>query len=564
MLFDSNAKAGIAALTLAAALGFASPSAFSQATVGLSWPGCADLKAGDFRKVKLDIAHPASPVRMAIAKDGRMFFASLDGTVWSWVAGGAVSNVANVTVSRGGVAFGLYGLTLDPAFETNGYMYLLYSANAVAGTPGLPAQLWRYPYRTATGKLDLAAGRKLLEYTVTKNGREDHSGGAMAWDAQGNLYVSTGDNAGSEQNFGNVDETKADYNSLRSAGNTNDLRGKILRIHPEPDGSYAIPAGNLFLPGTVGARPEIYAMGNRNPYTLHVDAVTGLLVWGDVGPQAGEFSATKGPAGMDEFNATRTAGNFGWPQFIGPNLAYNDFDYAGNKTGPLFDSLAPMNNSVFNTGLKALPRSRGSAIAYGKDGKHNPWPGFARGSAISITGPVYRYDGKNPSRIKLPPHLEGKWLISDTYQAWFRAVTLDASLEKAVAVNDFLPGLTFGGAGSIAVLDLRIGPDGALYVLEYSSRTVSRVEYAGTCLPDVTPSAVLPGAMGGKVFVLAPVTGPGSDGTILLPEGRAGFRLFDAGGREIFRYRRAQTGNLNVSLPSAMAGGALVRGLWLD
>jgi len=39
---------------------------------------------------------------------------------------------------------------------------------------------------------------------------------------------------------------RAAYDSQKSASNENDLRGKILRIHPQPDGTYTIPSGNMF------------------------------------------------------------------------------------------------------------------------------------------------------------------------------------------------------------------------------------------------------------------------------------------------------------------------------
>ena len=70
------------------------------------------------------------------------------------------------------------------------------------------------------------------------------------------------------------------YDAQRSAGNPNDLRGKILRIHPEADGSYTIPEGNLFPKGTAGTRPEIYVMGCRNPYRISVDQRTSYFVLG--------------------------------------------------------------------------------------------------------------------------------------------------------------------------------------------------------------------------------------------------------------------------------------------
>ena len=58
----------------------------------------------------------------------------------------------------------------------------------------------------------------------------------------------------------------------RSAINTNDLRGKALRITVADNGSYTAPSGNLFAPGTAGTRPEVYAMGFRNPFRIQVDS----------------------------------------------------------------------------------------------------------------------------------------------------------------------------------------------------------------------------------------------------------------------------------------------------
>ena len=75
------------------------------------------------------------------------------------------------------------------------------------------------------------------------------------------------------------------WDARRASGNTQDLRGKILRITPRADGGYAIPAGNLFADSTQG-RPEIYTMGHRNPYRIAVDRRSGFLYWGDVGPDA--------------------------------------------------------------------------------------------------------------------------------------------------------------------------------------------------------------------------------------------------------------------------------------
>src|SRR5690606_4791822 len=115
-----------------------------------------------------------------------------------------------------------------------------------------------------------------------------HFGGGMTWDKDGNLYLSIGADSHPTQysplpftNEGGRGEDEA-----RTASNTNDLRGKIIRIRPQSDGSYLIPEGNLFAQDSPNTLPEIYVMGNRNPWRLSIDPKTGYLHWGEVGPDA--------------------------------------------------------------------------------------------------------------------------------------------------------------------------------------------------------------------------------------------------------------------------------------
>ncbi|MDB5051075.1 MAG: hypothetical protein JWO30_4146 [Fibrobacteres bacterium] len=547
---------------------FALGPAQAQPGTGLSWPTCPDLQPADFRKVSVAVKHPSSPTKMKIADDGRMFFVNTGGSVWMYdPKTSATTTLANIPVIGGGTAWGLIGLALDPAFATNNWIYLDYSAKPV-GFPTAPVsyQIWRYTL--AAGKLDMGSGKLVVEYPADKGAFPvDHSGGGMAFDAQGNLYFSSGENSDWNLNYGNVDETHTEFNSLRTAGNTNDLRGKVNRIHPEPDGKYTIPAGNLFPPGKDSTRPEIFMMGFRNPWTLDVDKPTGTVLMADVGPQAEVANAQKGPAGMDEFNATRTAGFYGWPMFMGPNVPYNNYDYAAAKAGPLFDKTAPVNNSKLNTGLKLLPPARPAMVAYGKDGLNNPLPGFLRGGAVPITGPMYHYDGKNPSKIKLPPHFEGKWFVADAFQKWIKVIGLDDQVTKAVTVADAFAGLTYTSTSTYSIIAMGFGPDGALYYSENGSNLTYRIEYTGTCLPDVTPismvRAVRPGAKpSGRGFLLPPIGGPRM---VDLAAGETGFSLLDANGRNVWEYRREEvSAPISVAVPAKVGPRAMLRGVYLN
>ena len=182
------------------------------------------------------------------------------------------------------------------------------------------------------------------------------------------------------------------YDARRSSGNSNDLRGKILRIKINEDGSYSIPDGNLFPKGTANTRPEIYVMGNRNPYRISVDKKNGYLYWGEVGPDASNDSLdTRGPRGYDELNQAKKAGYFGWPLFVGNNYPYYEYDYATGTKGSKFDPAKPINNSPNNTGVKELPPVSPAFIWY-PYAVSPDFPEMGTGGRNAMAGPAYYTD----------------------------------------------------------------------------------------------------------------------------------------------------------------------------
>src|SRR5699024_850778 len=147
-------------------------------------------------------------------------------------------------------------------------------------------------------------------------------------------YIGSGDNNSSQGSDGySGNNWTADYKGLsfqdarRTSGNTNDLNGKILRIHPEDDGSYTIPAGTLFTGDEEGGdktRPEIYVMGVRNIYRLQFDADTDWLTASCVGPDAAVPITTRGPAMYENAAIIPQAGNHGWQFCTEDNQPYRD------------------------------------------------------------------------------------------------------------------------------------------------------------------------------------------------------------------------------------------------
>ncbi|MGW0133084.1 PQQ-dependent sugar dehydrogenase [Streptomyces sp. NPDC003299] len=466
---------------LRTALALFSGALLAGATLTLTTPpaGAAVADTGsaaaaeDFQQVTLakGEAEVGEPMSLAVLPDRSVLHTSRDGELRLTDAAGNTKLAGKLAVYSHDEE-GLQGVGVDPDFANNRFVYLYYAPplNTPAGDApetGTAAdfapfdgvnRLSRFVLKT-DGTLDLASEKQILDVPTTR-GLCCHVGGDIDFDAAGNLYLSTGDDTNPFQSDGYtpIDE-RADRNpgfdAQRTAGNTNDLRGKILRIKVNADGSYSIPDGNLFAPGTAKTRPEIYAMGFRNPFRFSVDKKTGILYVGDYGPDAGSASPTRGPAGQVEFARVTAPGNFGWPYCTGANDAYVDYDFATKTSGASFDCNAPKNTSPHNTGLTDLPPAQPAWIPY--DG--GSVPEFGTGSESPMGGPVYHYDPALDSPVKFPEAYDGNFFAGEFGRRWIkRIVTDDAGTVQSI--NPF----PWNGT---QVMDMAFGPDGALYVLDY-------------------------------------------------------------------------------------------------
>src|SRR5690606_26443286 len=234
-------------------------------------------------------------------------------------------------------------------------------------------------------------------------------------------------------------------------------------------------------------RPEIYVMGNRNPYRRSVDQKTGFLYWGEVGPDAANDSlATRGPRGYDEVNQARKAGFYGWPLFVGDNYAYRPFNYNTGESGEPFDPINPTNMSPNNTGLQVLPPAQPAFIWY-PYAASSQFPQVGTGGRNAMAGPVY-YTDMFPEATRYPDYYDGKLIIYDWIRGWVKAVTLlpNGDFDK---MEPFAEGASFANP-----IDMEVGKDGRIYVLEYGKgwfaknddAGISRIDYiAGNLPPQV-------------------------------------------------------------------------------
>ena len=219
-----------------------------------------------------------NPTAMAIAPDGRIFICQQGGQLRVvkdvvLLAAPFVALIVNSTGERG-----LLGVAFDPAFATNGFVYVYYTATS----PNIHNRVSRF---TAAG--DVAApGSEFVLMDLEPLGATNHNGGAIHFGVDGKLYVAVGENA-----VGSNAQTL-----------TNRL-GKILRVNSNG----TIPADNPFFGEATGANRSIWALGLRNPFTFGVQPFSGRIFINDVGQGAWE-----------EINDGHAGANYGWPATEGP------------------------------------------------------------------------------------------------------------------------------------------------------------------------------------------------------------------------------------------------------
>jgi glucose/arabinose dehydrogenase/type 1 glutamine amidotransferase len=492
--------------------------------------------------------------------------------------GGERTNQANHKLE-----WGLLGVTVAPDFLQTGHVYLQYfpSFNENSTPPGLPLErriskisrprISRFTLDLETKQLDLSSEVRIFEYDAQIFSC-CHVGGGMGFDSQDNLYVTTGDTNSSQGTggysgnnqpptcpIGPADQASSQHcgtasfsyqDARRTSGNTNDYNGKMLRIKPIgsiPEGTqppvgigttYTIPGAdapngpNLF-DGTEGGggktKPEIFAMGLRNPSRLSIDPETDVPYTAWVGPDAGSPSAELGPSTYENAAQVDRAGNYGWPFCMANKQAYRDrvadgtprtFNVEGyvpggpasGGTDGWYDCDNLVNDSIRNTGLTVLPHETGTGMDAGTMRPANLWysrgnpdddgdpstntnngcPDFRRERGVDgapnygsiprqlcpyaiaqgatiMDGPLYRYDedASDDSR-RWPEYWDGRWFLHNHGGASVKhGLLLDPATDQDGGQPVYADSLrdTLSWEGNY--MDSKFGPDGALYVQVY-------------------------------------------------------------------------------------------------
>ena len=408
------------------------------------------------------------PMTMRMAPDGKIYFNELDGKLRLLdPETKLIKTVGELKVFTQQES-GFLGFALDPKFSENGHIFIQHSLTDFDGTA-----ISRFTIKDE--KLDLSSKKELLRWPVQRK-ECCHHAGEVHFGPDGNLYFSTGDNTSPFQSdgFTPIDEREGrfPFDAQKSSANTNDLRGKINRIRPTADGGYTIPEGNLFSPGTPKTRPEIFAMGFRNPWRFTIDQKTGIVYVGDVGPDSGKTKEERGPNGFDTISQLRKPGYLGWPYSRGGEV-YKDFDFEKNESGETFSKSKPINASPNNTGLAELPPVQSPMIWYPHK-ESEEFPLMGTGGRTACAGSVFHYKPEFEKTNGFPEHYDGSLLFFDWQRPAVMWAMLDGDsnfegLEKFTDSARVAQG-DADGSNRIQIkrpVDTFFGPDGCLYFMDY-------------------------------------------------------------------------------------------------
>lgn len=407
------------------------------------------------------------PTDFAFAPDGRYFVASRLGDVRVYDKDGQFLDTfiklpdVNTEYFRG-----LIGMTLDPDFDANGYVYLYYVHEDNAAAPEAPktARLVRF---TADGNAADPASEVILvganagdpAHPACRNlpantdcipaDGVDHFGGALRFDSSGHLFLTTGDAVNNREHVQQIDR----------------LAGKVLRLNPDGTGAENNP---FFTGDNTDIQSKVWAYGFRNPFRLAIQPETNVPFVGDVGSFFWE-----------ELNNVQPGRNYGWPCYEGsaPHIYQSTLPVCV----ALFQSNSPTEHPLY---------------LY-------PNPIFGGGAAV-VSGAFYQ-------GATYPEDYAGALFFGDFMQQTIEALQFDSD---GSVLGDGPEAILTNAGNPVA---MQMGPDGNVYYLTHgtslSNGDIRRIRYEPGNRPPVAEANATP--RGG----LAPLTVAFESGGSHDPEG---------------------------------------------
>ncbi len=423
------------------------PPGFVAEPIGTGWKNPTGLAFIDATKL------------LVAQKNGQLWFVEDDRTK------NLVLDLGQETLNNGDR--GILGIALDPAFASNGFLYLLLvvdpDQDGIDNEKEAFSRLVRFTTAfDGSGNLvaDPLSRFELLGAawaTGIPSCHDSHSVGTMRFLSDGSLVVSHGDGAhydltdtgGNDPGCFGPSKFTADQDvgSFRSAYDGS-LSGKILRIDPLT--GLGMPDNPLFDGDPASIPSRIWAMGLRNPFRF-------CLVPG-TGPTEGLFISDVGWNKWEEIDLSFGGENFGWPCYEGPNPQSN------------YQSSDPFG---FCPGVGANHTDPWLTWHH----SNASYAGFTGSCATGIA--VYQ-------GTSYPPLYQGALFFMDYSKSWLRYARLDANL-NAVTIGSFGTSMD-----SPVDLELEPGTGNLVFISLASPERIYRIRYLGGNSPPLAVATATP------------------------------------------------------------------------
>ncbi|MFQ5651722.1 MAG: DNRLRE domain-containing protein, partial [bacterium] len=414
------------------------------------------------------------PVGIAFAPGNRIFVTEKNGRVYVIQDGEKIADpfidLESEVLSN--ESNGMLGIAVDPDFENNRWVYLLYTVDPTGGQDNDIYAFSRLSrYQAKTGNLNEAdlSTRQVLIGTDWGDGiiacGLQHVIGTVRFGTDGTLFVGAGEaslagtvdaGGGHPECFGDDRFSEdEDVGAFRSQY-LKSLAGKILRVDPET--GRGLPSNPYYTGNPDDKQSKIWAYGLRNPFRFNVrqngstnpaDGNPGSVYIGDVGWGTWE-----------DLNVSRVGGgeNFGWPCFEGPNAlsAYQrkNPDHSGCST--------------IGTAENPAEHTPPSIYWHHTNASQSSPSGFIGASVTA--GPFY-------TGTKYPRDYWNVNFFADFEQAWIKVLEVDDD-DNIIEVRDFAQ--FSGGRFEHGIVDLETDPlTGNVFYVDITRGTVNEIRYTG-------------------------------------------------------------------------------------
>jgi glucose/arabinose dehydrogenase len=446
--------------------------------------------------------------------DGRVLLANRAGLVQIY-AGGAPVSVGTVPNVQTSSEQGLLGIGADPAFPTNGYIYVWYSSTLDTFMHLDRFQCTGDLANPASTMVSFAATSRRVILTSTPDNAFNHNGGSVRFGPDGMLYVSMGDDA----------------TGGCPAQTTTSSLGCIMRMDVStvpagpgttPPAFTSLDPGNNPLSANTDVSQLVIANGLRNPVRFEIDGTTGSLYIGDVGQNAVEE--------VDEYPYPSVGPlplvNFGWPWREG--------------------------NNSYSTCGGSMPVLTAPAAAVPQSGT---------GWLAAMSGPCYR--NQTGGAFNVGPSYEGSWFYFDYFAGQIRRMVNTGSWVAAPAVPG-QPSATNWSTNFVGLVSMRQGPDGGIWCLHHAGTypstggTLKRIRPLGPTNSVVAISGGGQVVPAGEVFPTALVARVLDTNSQPLPGGTVNFAV--AGGASLSTTNPViadSQGYVQTNVTATTTGGAI-------